>query len=104
MGNVVYFGKPSNSLSYLKSLDLACPDGYNAADHWMDLLVSPAEAEEHPPESEEHPLFNFYDAQLSEVDLHRSDRWNVVVAGGLHRTNIQGSISILLFHHDLLGI
>merc|ERR1712232_101552 len=38
-GCVVYFGSPTASLDYLKNLDLACPDGYNAADHWMDLLV-----------------------------------------------------------------
>lgn len=38
-GNVVYFGSPRDSLTYLKRFHLACPDGYNAADHWMDLLV-----------------------------------------------------------------
>jgi ABC-type multidrug transport system permease subunit len=38
-GNVVYFGTPRESLSFLKDQDLACPDGYNGADHWMDLLV-----------------------------------------------------------------
>lgn len=39
-GNVVYFGKTLDSLSYLRNIQLACPDGYNAADHWMDLLVN----------------------------------------------------------------
>ena len=38
-GNVVYFGTPTDSLRYLRNLELQCPDGYNAADHWMDLLV-----------------------------------------------------------------
>merc|ERR1711920_916254 len=38
-GNAVYFGTPKNSLEYLRSQNMACPDGYNAADHWMDLLV-----------------------------------------------------------------
>lgn len=38
-GNVVYFGTPRDSLAYLRDCKLACPDGYNAADHWMDLLV-----------------------------------------------------------------
>ena len=38
-GNVVYFGTPVDSLDYLRRVDLPCPDGYNAADHWMDLLV-----------------------------------------------------------------
>ena len=38
-GNVVYFGTPRDSLTYLRERNLGCPDGYNAADHWMDLLV-----------------------------------------------------------------
>jgi ABC-type multidrug transport system ATPase subunit/ABC-type multidrug transport system permease subunit len=38
-GYVVYFGKPVNSLNYLEDQQLTCPNGYNAADHWMDLLV-----------------------------------------------------------------
>ena len=38
-GNVVFFGTPYNSLEHAKSLNLECPSGYNAADHWMDLLV-----------------------------------------------------------------
>lgn len=38
-GCVVYYGSPSDSLSYCKQLGYACPDGYNSADHWMDLLV-----------------------------------------------------------------
>lgn len=39
-GNAVYFGTPTDSLGYLRRHHLACPEGYNAADHWMDLLVS----------------------------------------------------------------
>jgi len=38
-GNTVYFGTPVDSLRYLKSRGFPCPEGYNAADHWMDLLV-----------------------------------------------------------------
>uniref|UniRef100_A0A7S1ZE51 ABC transporter domain-containing protein n=1 Tax=Trieres chinensis TaxID=1514140 RepID=A0A7S1ZE51_TRICV len=38
-GCVVYFGTPRDSLSYLTSAGYECPPGYNAADHWMDLLV-----------------------------------------------------------------
>jgi ABC-type multidrug transport system ATPase subunit len=38
-GKVVYFGNPVTSLEYLRRQNLACPDGYNAADHWMDVLV-----------------------------------------------------------------
>eukprot|EP00980_Cylindrotheca_fusiformis_P005493 scaffold1170_cov122-Cylindrotheca_fusiformis.AAC.1 len=39
-GNAVYFGTPKDSLEYLRNHNMPCPDGYNAADHWMDLLVS----------------------------------------------------------------
>lgn len=45
-GCVVYFGTPKESLSYLKNLNVACPDGYNAADHWMDVLVNDSSIEE----------------------------------------------------------
>jgi len=45
-GNAVYFGKPAESLQYLRSKDFACPEGYNAADHWMDLLVTDSSVEE----------------------------------------------------------
>lgn len=38
-GCVVYYGSPSDSLVYCAKLSLECPGGYNAADHWMDLLV-----------------------------------------------------------------
>lgn len=38
-GHVVFYGSPSTSLKYLREKGFACPDGYNAADHWMDLLV-----------------------------------------------------------------
>mmetsp|Transcript_41161 Transcript_41161/g.60945 ORF Transcript_41161/g.60945 Transcript_41161/m.60945 type:complete len:718 (-) Transcript_41161:45-2198(-) len=38
-GNMVYFGTPTGSLSYLREKGFPCPDGYNAADHLMDLLV-----------------------------------------------------------------
>lgn len=38
-GHVVYFGTPVASLTYLSDLNFKTLDGYNAADHWMDLLV-----------------------------------------------------------------
>lgn len=38
-GCVVYYGSPCYSLEYCDGLGLKCPEGYNAADHWMDLLV-----------------------------------------------------------------
>lgn len=39
-GSVVYFGTPMHSLDFLAEHGMACPPGYNAADHWMDLLVT----------------------------------------------------------------
>jgi ABC-type multidrug transport system ATPase subunit len=51
-GQVVYFGTPKKSLIYLQQQNLVCPDGYNAADHWMDLLVSDSSIEE------EHEILN----------------------------------------------
>lgn len=45
-GRVVYFGTPVDSLLYLRQHNLSCPDGYNAADHWMDLLVRDSAIEE----------------------------------------------------------
>merc|ERR1719311_474431 len=44
-GHAVYFGTPVDSLQYLKTKNLQCPEGYNAADHWMDLLVNTAAAD-----------------------------------------------------------
>ena len=38
-GNLVYYGSPQASLAYANNLNFKCPSGYNAADHWMDLLV-----------------------------------------------------------------
>lgn len=45
-GHVVYHGTPHGSIQYLKDRGLACPEGYNAADHWMDLLVTDSSLEE----------------------------------------------------------
>jgi ABC-type multidrug transport system permease subunit len=45
-GHVVYFGTPRESLGYLRDHAISCPDGYNLADHWMDLLVSDSAIEE----------------------------------------------------------
>ncbi len=50
-GHVVYFGRPLESLKYLREQNLACPDGYNAADHWMDLLVQDSAIDEEEEES-----------------------------------------------------
>lgn len=45
-GYVVYHGTPRGSIQYLKDRGLACPEGYNIADHWMDLLVSGSSLED----------------------------------------------------------
>mmetsp|Transcript_5147 Transcript_5147/g.10654 ORF Transcript_5147/g.10654 Transcript_5147/m.10654 type:complete len:709 (-) Transcript_5147:102-2228(-) len=49
-GHVVYFGRPLESLNYLREQTLDCPDGYNAADHWMDLLVQDSAIDEEDDE------------------------------------------------------
>jgi len=64
-GNVVYFGTPVDSLSYLRDLNLSCPDGYNASDHWMDLLVVDSSIEE----EEEHS---------DDADMAMTERTNTV--------------------------
>jgi ABC-type multidrug transport system ATPase subunit len=51
-GHVVYFGTPAASMSWLRQSGFSCPDGYNAADHWMDLLVQDAAVEEERREAE----------------------------------------------------
>lgn len=50
-GHVVYFGRPRDSLNYLRQQNLSCPDGYNASDHWMDLLVQDSAIEEEGEEN-----------------------------------------------------
>eukprot|EP00536_Pseudo-nitzschia_multiseries_P003790 jgi/Psemu1/323184/estExt_fgenesh1_pg.C_590040 len=51
-GHVVYFGRPRDSLQYLRQQKLNCPDGYNVADHWMDLLVQDSSIEDDEAEDE----------------------------------------------------
>jgi len=50
-GNVVFFGKPRDSLDYLRSKGYTCPDGYNLADHWMNMLVTDSSVEEERKEA-----------------------------------------------------
>ena len=57
-GHVVYFGRPLKSLSYLREQNLDCPDGYNAADHWMDLLVQDSAIEEEGEDNSDHDNAN----------------------------------------------
>ena len=57
-GHVVYFGRPRDSMNYLRQQHLNCPDGYNAADHWMDLLVQDSAIEEEEENSSGHVDMN----------------------------------------------
>ena len=57
-GHVVYFGRPRDSMNYLRQQLLNCPDGYNAADHWMDLLVQDSAIEEEEENSGGHVDMN----------------------------------------------
>eukprot|EP00751_Fragilariopsis_kerguelensis_P020106 CAMPEP_0170901018 /NCGR_PEP_ID=MMETSP0734-20130129/47993_1 /TAXON_ID=186038 /ORGANISM="Fragilariopsis kerguelensis, Strain L26-C5" /LENGTH=422 /DNA_ID=CAMNT_0011295077 /DNA_START=83 /DNA_END=1351 /DNA_ORIENTATION=+ len=55
-GNVVFFGKPKDSLDYLCSKGYQCPDGYNLADHWMNMLVTDSSVEEERKEAAEKEI------------------------------------------------
>lgn len=69
-GKVVYFGSPVDSLGYLTRLDLACPPGYNAADHWMDLLVAPVDGSDvNDKELAKHKLQNAWDADAIAMEM-----------------------------------
>ena len=67
-GKVVYFGGPVESLDYLRTQNLACPDGYNAADHWIDLLVS-----DDSPEEREEIIKDTGDDKAEIADDHEVD-------------------------------
>jgi ABC-type multidrug transport system ATPase subunit len=84
-GHVVYFGSPVESLGYLRTLEtslktsnpdadvpeLSCPDGYNAADHWMDLLVADTAVED---EREEQLLLENEEKPAGELRRRRGDQ------------------------------
>jgi len=65
-GNVVYFGTPRDSLPYLKEQKLACPDGYNAADHWMDLLVQDSAIDEYASHDAQVPMSDDTDIGMTD--------------------------------------
>lgn len=65
-GNVVFFGTPAESLSYLRTQGHACPDGYNLADHWMNLLVTDSSVEEERNEAAAKRIENNTDTDDSD--------------------------------------
>ena len=65
-GCAVYHGSPLQSLEYCKGLDMACPDGYNAADHWMDLLVDDSADDDN---EEEEAAIECLDTSLHPISL-----------------------------------
>jgi ABC-type multidrug transport system ATPase subunit len=69
-GHVVYHGTPQESTHYLNDRGLACPEGYNAADHWMDLLVTDSSLEE---EEEFAKSSHFLAQQRDSNHYHNSD-------------------------------
>jgi ABC-type multidrug transport system permease subunit len=72
-GHVVYFGKPVPSLEYLRRLDLACPDGYNAADHWMDLLVA-GDSEESQQEQQQDEAENHHSKKDDDLEQQQQQQ------------------------------
>merc|ERR1712072_1363321 len=87
-GNVVYYGTPAHSLEYLAENGFACPNGYNGADHWMDLLVTDsAVEEERKGESPKFILRKAWDneaiaTQMDVIDSSDSDSNGIVNENG----------------------
>lgn len=71
-GSVVYYGTPVDSLKYLRDMNMACPDGYNAADHWMDLLVVDSAIED-DEDDEKQNGFGSKNASQNNLLLLQSD-------------------------------
>jgi hypothetical protein len=84
-GDVVYFGSPMGSIQYLKEKDLACPEGYNGADHWMDLLVTDSAIEE----EEEYMKSSYF--LSSAIEDENDPGRNHKTASRLRREGIQAS-------------
>lgn len=80
-GHVVYFGSPKDSLKYLEDQSLPCPPGYNAADHWMDLLVTDSAVLE---EQEEEARANGEEPPTGELRRRRGDQAQKMASPRLH--------------------
>merc|ERR1712072_920588 len=88
-GNVVYYGTPAHSLEYLAENGFACPNGYNGADHWMDLLVTDSAVEEE--RKGESPKFILRKAWDNEAIATQMDVINSIQSGSNAMGNENGS-------------
>jgi hypothetical protein len=68
----------------LKERELACPEGYDVADHWMDLLVTDSSLEEEDEYARSSYFMNAQDSSDSQI---RNRKGNV----SLSREGIQAS-------------
>lgn len=75
-GYVVYFGNPVDSLDYLRKQNLACPPGYNAADHWMDLLVKENLDHDHELQEEDNNNATTTTTTITSSSNHNSNNNN----------------------------
>mmetsp|Transcript_25603 Transcript_25603/g.39665 ORF Transcript_25603/g.39665 Transcript_25603/m.39665 type:complete len:672 (-) Transcript_25603:317-2332(-) len=68
-GHIVFYGTPAASLRYLDEKNLSCPAGYNAADHWMDLLVVDSARDQEQQEEDTCADADIENATLSSPDI-----------------------------------
>lgn len=83
-GKVVYFGQPVESLTYLRTQNLACPDGYNAADHWMDVLVIDDSPHSTTDDNKDHN-----DKDNTDNDNNKEEQHDLLAPKGLPRIQLQ---------------
>jgi len=75
-GCIVYAGTPGGSLAYFESLNYPCPNGYNASDHLMDLLVVDAGVDESNA-SRKQRLIDKWDSGKSSEDVAKQVSQNL---------------------------
>ena len=88
-GCVAYFGAPTQSLSFLNKNGFQCPDGYNASDYWMELLVSNFVEEEVDDEDVESQDIS---DEKQEKDLESQDIFRDEQQGGENSSSFKSSI------------
>lgn len=91
--HVVYFGRPRGSLEHICNLDMAYPDRYNTANHWMDLLVVDSATDDYDKEEEESHDFFHNNKAPKALRRAKTVRELFVVAKGGGASNKQKLIS-----------
>eukprot|EP00538_Stauroneis_constricta_P004422 CAMPEP_0119546338 /NCGR_PEP_ID=MMETSP1352-20130426/805_1 /TAXON_ID=265584 /ORGANISM="Stauroneis constricta, Strain CCMP1120" /LENGTH=818 /DNA_ID=CAMNT_0007591033 /DNA_START=20 /DNA_END=2476 /DNA_ORIENTATION=- len=102
-GNVVYFGSPQKSIPYLKEQGMACPEGYNLADHWMDLLVvdgTEGAAADDDDDEDAYPLLANSDEENPSKVADTTGKSATTSLGGMTTTMIGGARDTLIAAWD----